>query len=161
MPVWCPMLPYLLGCLIHYIRASVSVRRCGQCFGDGAQRLVAVFVGPHGSDSLAADAVVDFTFVRCGAAPRQHAVATVAAVQIQAKQNALRRQRRSEKQRLLNKSRKSAIATRMKKVRVSVSFIVRKLGNSMSKILSCEKGCDVNPILCFGETERVADVKYI
>lgn len=50
------------------------------------------------------------------AVPLRRNVATVAAVQVQAKQNSLRRQRRSEKQREVNRRTKSAVATRMKKV---------------------------------------------
>ncbi|CAD7703499.1 unnamed protein product [Ostreobium quekettii] len=50
------------------------------------------------------------------AAPRRQMAATVAAVNVQAAQNSDRRQRRSEKQRIRNRARKSAVTTRMKKV---------------------------------------------
>ncbi|CAD7699524.1 unnamed protein product, partial [Ostreobium quekettii] len=47
---------------------------------------------------------------------RRQMVATVSAVNVEAAQNSERRQRRSEKERVRNKAKRSAVATRMKKV---------------------------------------------
>lgn len=52
----------------------------------------------------------------CYAVSTSRSVATIAAFQVVAKQNSLKRQRTEEKARLYNKSRKSAVATRVKKV---------------------------------------------
>ena len=58
----------------------------------------------------------------CPASARSAASAPTArgSVVVFAKQNALQRQRLAEKQRVYNKARKSAVATRIKKVRMRV-----------------------------------------
>ncbi len=57
------------------------------------------------------------------AVKQQRSVAAAAFV-VEAKQNSLKRQRTAEKARLYNKSRKSEIATRMKKVRAEVQALL-------------------------------------
>ncbi len=56
-----------------------------------------------------------FSCVSCAAPRRQYSVAR-AGFTVEAAQNAVQRIRLSEKQRMYNKARKSAVATRMKKV---------------------------------------------
>lgn len=62
-----------------------------------------------------ATGLIPFLILRAAAPQRTHVVAA-AVFTVEAKQNSLKRQRTTEKARLYNKSRKSEIATRMKKV---------------------------------------------